>query len=1029
MSCLPAWLQDDISELRDLCRQLRGGQGERFCGTDRPGFLTACVMLRDAFDGETLLPMARAAEHAAGDQPGDLDGIVGYAIRQTRPVRAVLVSLTGVMWLLTVASVDLTTDAVLDSVVLIVFLVELRAIFGVQGGRGFFRDGRCMMQLAAVCLAAASIRPGQDMNRRRAAPLMSGVSQSLFVLFRFAHLRRAAWDMGAVVAATIPTLTLAGLCVLIFATVLFVSFKERGVEGYATLYDSWTSILVLLTTANFPDTMFQLDRATSAHIAWAFVAFLVFTLYFLMNLVLAVVYTRYRARAAQSVSDRLELQRHLLVAAFRLLSEHCGPPRTAALVRGIERTPDGLFRRVVAQDEERGGSLRCDEYFPAPPELVDLERGPVRRRLRALLWHHIDDLRQPPGLLQGSWQELDRTCSELFGFAPAQGFPPLIFGRAAGAELQHLLGELRDKELVQSVAVSESGYEIVLAEEAHIPQCTFGCLLEALEPHTVAERCELLYQALRLTPSPWRTRSADSEGLSIEDFLNVLEVLDTRIWWRQRGGGEPLKPVLLNAAPSCPQRVLGRMRTAVASRQWRWAVNALLTINVVINYVFLVEDLRVVSLDLAFGTVYLLEKWVQVCAGGLAVLHPLKHPWDGLDCVVVHGNFVLAVCAAAGAVSGPIAVFPVLLRLPRLIFRLKPFRTVFGTFLVLLPRSGRLFVLLAMVFHVYACIGEVAFSGLLAGAEQRVPGWNETEYARLGFSPLNFDSLSSAYLTLFHLMVVNNWHVTMQAFVLASGTKWACVFFELFHFIVVVIVLNVLVAFVIEAYDLARTHDVLESAPSLWEQRILSIGVSSNLRSADSGTLYVRRPPRTWDFTRAMFRDVVADFVRRYKVPRPSPQIDLGDYIDAADELIPQRLATLGNMTETPPDPLLVPMIGVTNPSIGSFVGLPRAQSSFYPRMATAAFTQGAATHPVIPRRSRPPGGDEMCLPDPRARVGSVFPVANSTEVGEDEGDDPRHRRPLQSARSFVVKVERDNDGGFCFVRQEAPRPLLDTAQ
>eukprot|EP01065_Artemidia_motanka_P041130 TRINITY_DN5278_c0_g1_i2.p1 TRINITY_DN5278_c0_g1~~TRINITY_DN5278_c0_g1_i2.p1 ORF type:complete len:530 (+),score=164.00 TRINITY_DN5278_c0_g1_i2:52-1641(+) len=521
VGCVWKWVLAEVAEVRELVGLYMGWEvaGRQF--TKRPGMLTACVLVRDADEGETMLPVAAVGTSDSSERwrNGDFEGVAGYALLQCKSVRALLVAATGLLWLRPLTAephkaipLSTTAVAVFEICFLSLFVWELYVLFRVQGSSHFCSDPRCWMQLVAVGLAAAVIRPTEASAAEgpHVSPLLASVSQCTLVLFRFAHLRRAAWDLGAVVAAVIPTLTLVGLCVLTFATFLY-AVVPREVKGYTDLYEAWTSVLVLVTTANFPDTMLEIRRGSDLHLEPVFVFFLCFTLYFLMNLVLAVVYARYRRRAGESVKDRLELQRRLLTASFRSLSDKGGPPKAASLLRGVQRTPNGLFRKVVARGMDADGSIWVDEYHPAPPDLF----GPghqLTKRLRAFLWKHLDDMKQPPGQLTGSWRELDAECDPVFKFGPHGGFDPSVFGHASaskGSELHNLLQTLTDQGLVESVSVDEFEYRVVLEEEAHVPEDVFAEMVQALRPSSDVERCGRLYAALQLTPPagglPWKT--------------------------------------------------------------------------------------------------------------------------------------------------------------------------------------------------------------------------------------------------------------------------------------------------------------------------------------------------------------------------------------------------------------------------------------------------------------------------------------------------------------------------------------------
>jgi two pore calcium channel protein len=63
----------------------------------------------------------------------------------------------------------------------------------------------------------------------------------------------------------------------------------------------------------------------------------------------------------------------------------------------------------------------------------------------------------------------------------------------------------------------------------------------------------------------------------------------------------------------------------------------------------------------------------------------------------------------------------------------------------------------------------------------------------------NFNDFPSGLVTLFELMVVNNWWVIAEMYVDVTS-KWSRLFFALFYFLAVLIVLNLLVAFVLDMF-------------------------------------------------------------------------------------------------------------------------------------------------------------------------------------------------------------------------------------
>jgi two pore calcium channel protein len=111
------------------------------------------------------------------------------------------------------------------------------------------------------------------------------------------------------------------------------------------------------------------------------------------------------------------------------------------------------------------------------------------------------------------------------------------------------------------------------------------------------------------------------------------------------------------------------------------------------------------------------------------------------------------------------------------------------------PAYFRMGLLLFIIYYIYAMIGIQCFGGEIY---QGNPMLANTTFANTGYYPFNFNDFDSGMVTLFVLMVVNNWFVIAGGFIAASGTRWTAVFFVTFFVITNLVVLNILIAMVLD---------------------------------------------------------------------------------------------------------------------------------------------------------------------------------------------------------------------------------------
>jgi hypothetical protein len=144
-----------------------------------------------------------------------------------------------------------------------------------------------------------------------------------------------------------------------------------------------------------------------------------------------------------------------------------------------------------------------------------------------------------------------------------------------------------------------------------------------------------------------------------------------------------------------------------------------------------------------------------------------------------------------------------MIRLLRILRVLSEFRVVTNTIVHVLPALMRYFAVLLGIFYMYAIIGMELFGSRLDVTKLEYPynvQLNESSYVLNDYQNNNFDSLSNSFVTLFEQMVVNNWPIVMEGCIASTG-YWSTLYFISFYLITVVTVMNVLIAFLLDAYQ------------------------------------------------------------------------------------------------------------------------------------------------------------------------------------------------------------------------------------
>ncbi|GAV70418.1 Ion_trans domain-containing protein/EF_hand_5 domain-containing protein [Cephalotus follicularis] len=138
-----------------------------------------------------------------------------------------------------------------------------------------------------------------------------------------------------------------------------------------------------------------------------------------------------------------------------------------------------------------------------------------------------------------------------------------------------------------------------------------------------------------------------------------------------------------------------------------------------------------------------------------------------------------------------------MLRLIRLLMHIQRCRAFIATFLTLIPSLMPYLGTIFCVLCIYCSLGIQLFGGIVNAGNAKL---KDTDLYEDDYLLFNFNDYPNGMVTLFNLLVMGNWHIWMQSYKELTGTSWTVSYFVSFYVITVLLLLNLVVAFVLEAF-------------------------------------------------------------------------------------------------------------------------------------------------------------------------------------------------------------------------------------
>ncbi|XP_027264592.1 two pore calcium channel protein 2 isoform X2 [Cricetulus griseus] len=146
----------------------------------------------------------------------------------------------------------------------------------------------------------------------------------------------------------------------------------------------------------------------------------------------------------------------------------------------------------------------------------------------------------------------------------------------------------------------------------------------------------------------------------------------------------------------------------------------------------------------------------------------------------------------------------IVFRFLRVIPNVKPIAMVTSTILGLVQNFKSFGGILVVTYYVFAIIGINLFQGIIVppGNSSLAPDNSSAvcgSFEQLDYWSNNFDDFAAALITLWNVMVVNNWQVLLEAYQRYSG-PWSMVYFVLWWLVSSVIWINLFLALLLENF-------------------------------------------------------------------------------------------------------------------------------------------------------------------------------------------------------------------------------------
>uniref|UniRef100_H2UDP9 Two pore segment channel 3 n=1 Tax=Takifugu rubripes TaxID=31033 RepID=H2UDP9_TAKRU len=367
-------------------------------------------------------------------------------------------------------------------------------------------------------------------------------------------------------------------------------------------------------------------------------------------------------------------------------------------------------------------------------------------------------------------------------------------------EIRQLVRAKRHK-MVRAFAVLQERRKDT--EEQVVSQANWNQLVRLVQPDIRNAHRELL----------WSVLDPQNQGcigkvafVQLADLLNI-EVITLK------SRPHPLRFIFPTLYLSVPSRLICRL---VRHRTFVMVYDLIILVNAI--FIGLDEDNPLIAdSEWMFLSLYLLEILLKLYVFEPRAFFSRHNLWNWFDTIIVFSALIATVVNSAVKSFGLYGSHQILdivlilrvLRLVRVVDSVQRFRTIINAMIRVGPAILTFGQLILVVYYIFAMVGMELFKGKIKyfgeGSDDPTKLFcgnvllNGTSFAQLNYCKNNFNDILSSFILLVELTVVNQWHVLSSGFTFVTHVS-ARIFFVVFHIIVVIIIINIFVAFVLEAF-------------------------------------------------------------------------------------------------------------------------------------------------------------------------------------------------------------------------------------